>query len=109
MGPCDRFTSVAGVVKDGLSGQPVSSASVRIDEYETRSKASGCFTIGSVHSGPLQVGVSAASYEPVAIKAPPGTYLATVTLMPVGSSGGSSVTTGISRPQYAQFARDCHN
>lgn len=109
-GPCDRLTYVAGVVKDAQSDQPIESASVHIDDYVARSKASGCFMLGTVLSRPLELRVTAAGYEPVALKLTPGTYLATVTLMPVDSPTDSSLAiSGISRRRYAELERDCHN
>lgn len=109
-GPCDRLTYVAGVVKDAKSAQPIESASVHIDDDGARLKASECFALGTVPSRPLVLRVTAAGYKPVAFKLTPGTYLATVTLMPAGSPVDSSLAiSGVSRPHYTELERDCYN
>lgn len=106
--PCHPGTYITGVVMDGASKQSVPNASVRLYHYETHSETSGCFALGGADARPFEFGVSAPGYKPVVVEGTPGSYQATVTLMPAGSSGNStSITTDISRERYAELSRSC--
>ena len=106
--PCHPGTYIAGDVMDGVSNQAIPDATVRLYHYETHSTASGCFALGGPDALPFEFGVSAAGYMPVVVKAIPGSYQATATLMPVGSSGNSTSTVrAISRDRYAELSRGC--
>lgn len=106
--PCHPGTYIAGVVTDGVSSQAIPNASIRLYHYETHSASSGCFALGGPDALPFEFGVSAPGYKPSTVKAIPGSYQATVTLMPVDSSGSSTSTTrDISRERYDELSRSC--
>jgi len=93
---------------DGVSGQPIPNASVRLYHYETRSAPSGCFALGGPDALPFEFGVSAPGYVPIVIKAVPGAYQASVTLIPLGTPGGStSPVRKISRDRYTELSQSC--
>jgi hypothetical protein len=107
--PCHPATYTAGFVIDGVSKQAIPKATVRLYYYETHTAPSGCFALGGADALPFEFGVSAPGYKPVVVKAVPGFYRATVTLMPEGS-GGESVSefSEISRDRYTKLSRGCH-
>jgi hypothetical protein len=106
--PCHPGTYIAGAVTDSVSSQAIPNASIRLYHYETHSVASGCFALGGPDARPFEFGISAPGYKPVVVEATPGSYQATVTLAPVGSSGNSTSTIReISRERYAELSRGC--
>ena len=99
---------MAGTVTDAVSHQPVPNAAVRLYHYETSTAQSGCFSLGGADALPFEFGVSAPGYKPMVAEAVPGSYHATVTLVPEGSSGqSSSKVSEISRDRYAELSRSC--
>jgi hypothetical protein len=106
--PCHLGTYISGTVTDAVSHQPVQDASIRLYNHEIRTAQSGCFSVGGPDALPFEFGVSAPGYKPIITKAVPGSYRATVTLVPEGSSGqSSSKISDISRDQYAELSRSC--
>ena len=106
--PCHPGTYIVGVVADGVSSQPISGASVGLYHYKADSASSGCFALGGADALPFEFSVSAPGYEPIVVKAVPGSYQATVTLIPEGSSGDSTSTVReISQERYAELSRSC--
>lgn len=93
---------------DAVSHQTISNATVRLYHYKTQTALSGCFALGGADALPFEFGVSAPGYESVVIKAVPGSYQATVALVPKGGVGKSSpVVREISRDQYTELSRSC--
>ncbi|MDG4482494.1 carboxypeptidase regulatory-like domain-containing protein [Xanthomonas vesicatoria] len=106
--PCHRGTYMTGVTTDAVSHQPIHNAAVRLYHYETRTARSGCYSLGGADALPFEFHVSAPGYKPIATEAVPGSYQATVTLVPEGSSGESSFKViEISRDRYAELSRSC--
>jgi hypothetical protein len=106
--PCHPGTYITGTVTDAVSHQAISNATVRLYHYETRTAPSGCFTLGGADALPFEFGVSAPGYEPVVVEAVPGSYQATVTLVPVGGTGkSSSEVREISKDRYTELSRSC--
>ena len=106
--PCHRGTYISGTVTDAFSNQPIQDAAIRLYYYDTQSKPSGCFALGGPDALPFEFGVTAPGYKPLVIKAVPGSYRSTVTLVPSGSSGSSTASNReISREQYAELSRSC--
>jgi hypothetical protein len=106
--PCHPATYIAGKVTDAVSHRPISNATVRLYHYEVRTALSGCFALGGADALPFEFGVSAPGYKPIVVKAVPGPYRATVTLIPEGNTGDSnSEAREISQERYAEFSRSC--
>ena len=106
--PCHPGTYIAGGVTDGVTNRIIPGASVRLYHYEAQSASSGCFALGGPDALPFEFGVSSPGYVPAVVKAVPGSYQATVTLIPVGAAGKSTSTLReISRARYVQLSRDC--
>jgi hypothetical protein len=106
--PCHPGTYIAGTVRDAVSHRPISNAVVRLYFYEARTPDSGCFALGGPDALPFEFAVSAPGYKSMAVKAVPGSYWATVTLVPEGSAGASnSELREVSRERYAGFSRSC--
>jgi hypothetical protein len=99
---------MTGVATDAVSHQPIHNAAVRLYHYETRTAQSGCYSLVGADALPFEFHVSAPSYKPIVIEAVPGSYQATVTLVPEGSSGeSSSKVVEISRDRYTELSRSC--
>lgn len=99
---------MAGTVTDAVSSEPIPNVAVRLYHYETRTANSGCFSLGGADALPFEFGVSAPGYKSMVAEAVPGAYQATVTLVPEGSSGGSSSKVSeISRDRYTELSRSC--
>ena len=106
--PCHPGTYITGTVEDGVSKRAIANAAVRLYYYDARTSPSGCFALGGPDALPFEFGVSAPGYKPVAVEAVPGSYQATVTLIPEGSAGEStSDIREISRDQYTELSRGC--
>lgn len=106
--PCHRSTYLVGTVRDGVTSQPVTSASIRLYHYETRSASTGCFAVGGPDGLPFEFGVSAPGYRPLVIEATPGSYDVAVKLMPLNSAVESASTAReITREQYTELSRSC--
>ena len=106
--PCHPATYIVGTVMDGVSNQAIPNATVRLYYYETHTASSGCFALGGADALPFEFGVSAPGYKPVVVKAVPGSYRATVALIPEGSSDEStSEFIEISYDRYTELSLDC--
>lgn len=106
--PCHPGTFIAGAVEDGASRRAIPNAAVRLYHYDSRTGPSGCFALGGPDALPFEFGVSAPGYKPVVVEAIPGSYQATVTLIPEGSAGEStSDVREISRDRYTELSRGC--
>ena len=91
-----------------MSRQAIPNATVRLYHYDTHTAPSGCFAVGGADALPFEFGVSAPGYEPVVVEAVPGSYQATVTLVPEGGAGKSnSEVREISKDRYAELSRSC--
>jgi len=100
---------MVGTVEDGVSKQPIPNASVRLYHYEARTFESGCFALGGADALPFEFGVSAPGYKPLVVEAVPGSYQATVTLMPESAAGQSaSKVIEISQERYVELSGGCH-
>jgi hypothetical protein len=107
--PCHPATYIAGTVTDAVSHRPIANADVRLYFYDARTAHSGCFALGGADALPFEFGVSAPGYKSAVVKAIPGSYWATVTLMPENGVGKSnSEAREISPEKYAEFSRNCH-
>ena len=80
--PCHPGTYIAGTVTDAVSHQAIYNATVHLYHYETQTAPSGCFALGGADALPFEFRVSAPGYRPVVVEAIPGSYQATVTLVP---------------------------
>lgn len=106
--PCHPGTYIVGTVEDGVSKQAVPNVAVRLYHHDSLTVPSGCFSIGGPDALPFEFRVSAPGYKPLAVKAAPGSYQATVTLFPEGSAGESaSDLREISRDRYAELSQGC--
>jgi hypothetical protein len=106
--PCHRATYIAGTVTDAISHRPISNAVVRLYHFEARTSPSGCFALGGADALPFEFGVSAPGYKSIVVGAVPGSYWATVTLVPEGSAGAStSEPRELSQERYAELSRNC--
>lgn len=106
--PCHPGTYVAGTVTDGTSNQGIADASVLLYHYETQTSASGCFSFGGPDALPFEFRVSANGYKPVKIEAIPGSYQATIVLIPEDTPGDSySKLREVSREEYAALSQVC--
>lgn len=106
--PCHPGTYVAGAVTDGASKQVIANASVLLYYYETQTSASGCFSVGGPDALPFEFRVSAPGYKPVKIEAIPGSYQATIVLIPEGSPGDSiSKLREVSGEEYTTLSQTC--
>lgn len=106
--PCHPATYIAGTVTDATSHQPISNALVRLYFYKARSAPSGCFALGGADALPFEFGVSSPGYKSIVIRAVPGTYWATVALVPEGSAGAStSALRELSQERYAELSGGC--
>lgn len=106
--PCHPGTYIAGTVTDAVSHRPISNAAVRLYRYKVHTALSGCFALGGPDALPFEFGVSAPGYKPIVVKAVPGSYRTTVTLIPERSTGESnSEAREISRERYAEISGSC--
>ena len=106
--PCHPGSYMYGVVTDGISGQPISNAAVRLYHYQTQTAPSGCFALGGADALPFELGISASGYKSVVVTAVPGSFKVAVTLEPVGNSTKSSATlSDISPEKYAELSQGC--
>jgi hypothetical protein len=106
--PCHPATYTAGMVIDSVSKQAIPKATVRLYYYETHTGPSGCFAIGGADALPFEFSVSARGYKPLVVKAVPGFYRATVSLMPEGSGDESvSESEEISHDRYIELSSGC--
>lgn len=105
---CQFGTYVVGTVTDLLSHRPITNATVRLFSSKAPVSQAGCFAIDGTTREPLEFGVSAPGYKPVVIKAAPGAYRVTVTLVLESGLGESKVAVHeISRERYHEMARNC--
>ena len=105
--PCHPGTYIAGVVTDARTGAPVQGASVRLYHYEAAAKVNGCFALGGPDALPFEFAVSAPGYDPVAVKAVPGSFQADVRLAPSGSGSTTPRLDKITRERYAELRKSC--
>ena len=106
--PCHPGTYIAGTVTDAVSHQAIYNATVHLYHYETQTAPSGCFALGGADALPFEFRVSAPGYRPVVVEAIPGSYQATVTLVPEGGTGkSSSAFREISKDRYTELSRSC--
>lgn len=99
---------MVGTVTDAVSQRPIPNAVVRLYFYETRTARSGCFALGGADALPFEFGVSAPGYKPTVAKAVPGSYWATVTLVPEDSAGASnSESRELTQERYAELSSGC--
>jgi hypothetical protein len=106
--PCHPGTYIAGKVVDGVSKHAIANAAVHLYFYEASTAQSGCFALGGADGLPFEFGVSAPGYKSLVVPAHGGSYQATITLMPQGSTTKSTYqATSISSAQYAELSRGC--
>lgn len=106
--PCHPATYIAGTVTDGVSHQPIADAAVRLYFHEVRTAHSGCFALGGADGLPFEFSVSATGYKSIVVKAIPGSFWATVTLVPESSAGASSWEPHeLSQSRYAESSKSC--
>ena len=106
--PCHPATYIAGTVTDAVSHRPIPNAVVRLYFYEASTANSGCFALGGTDALPFEFGVSAPGYKSIVAEAVPGSYLATVTLVPEGGAGASSSESReLTQERYAELSRSC--